>query len=95
MIKLPNHTKRIKKTNEVLNNPYIGFTSFQHFRNDPLFSDCGPKGGWMKERYPVYDWVEQNGREQQKSQIHLAYIAHSQWMNYGTASQYHEDVGNI
>ena len=64
MIKLPNHTKRIKKTNEVLNNPYIGFTSFQHFRNDPLFSDCGPKGGWMKERYPVYAWVEQNGREQ-------------------------------
>ena len=53
-----------KRTDELLDNPYIGFTSFQHFRDEPLFSDTFETGGWMKERYPVYDWVEQKGREQ-------------------------------
>ncbi|MBE5752321.1 MAG: DUF4832 domain-containing protein [Clostridiales bacterium] len=51
-------------SDEVLQNPYIGFMSFNHFRNEPLFSDTGTKMGWVKERYPVYDWVEQKGREE-------------------------------
>ena len=53
-----------KPSEEVLQNPYIGFTSFNHFRNEPLFSDTTKEWGWIKERYPIYDWVEQNGREQ-------------------------------
>ena len=64
MKRTPNTQKRIAKTEEVLKNPYIGFTSFQHFRNEPLFSDCATTEGWAKEHYPVYDWVEQNGRQQ-------------------------------
>lgn len=64
MKRIPDTQKVIAKTNEVLSNPYIGFTSFQHFRDEPLFSDCSTTDGWVKERYPVYDWVEQKGREQ-------------------------------
>ena len=33
----------VKKFNEkqgVISNPYIGFTSFNHFRGDSLYSDC-------------------------------------------------------
>lgn len=56
--------KRFSKTEEVFQNPYIGFTSFQHFRDEPLFSDCANNMGWSKEHYPVYDWVEQDGRAQ-------------------------------
>jgi hypothetical protein len=64
MKRLPDEVVKFARTNEVLSNPYIGFTSFQHFRDEPLFSDTGTALGWVKERYPVYDWVEQNGREQ-------------------------------
>lgn len=51
-------------SDEVLKNPYIGFTSFNHFRGEPLFSDTTKEWGWAKERYPVYDWVEQEGDKQ-------------------------------
>lgn len=51
-------------SNEVLQNPYMGFVSFNHFRDEPLFSDCPTTDGWIKEHYPVYDWVEQEGRKQ-------------------------------
>ena len=64
MKQIPVSQKRFARTEEVLQNPYIGFTSFQHFRDEPLFSDCPTTGGWAKEHYPVYDWVEQNGRTQ-------------------------------
>ncbi len=50
-------------SNEVLDNPYIGFTSFNHFRDEPLFSDTFGTDGWKKERYPVYDFVEQEGNK--------------------------------
>lgn len=53
-----------KPSEEVLQNPYIGFTSFNHFRDEPLFSDTTREWDWIKERYPIYDWVEQKGREQ-------------------------------
>ena len=52
-------------------NPYIGFTSFNHFRNDPLYSDCivedKPLCGCETEPfecYPVPEGVEEKGREQ-------------------------------
>lgn len=57
--------KREKKQN-----PYIGFTSFQHFRRDPLYSDLvvKPENNLTEtehvECYPVPDYVEENGREQ-------------------------------
>ncbi len=55
----------------VINNPYIGFTSFNHFRNDPLYSDsivgqAGIAGCETEpfECYPVPEGVEEKGREQ-------------------------------
>jgi len=55
----------------VIVNPYIGFTSFQHFRGEKLYSDCvtgrvGIAGTETEnyECYPVPDGVEEKGREQ-------------------------------
>ena len=55
----------------VVVNPYIGFTSFQHFRGEKLYSDCiagrpGIAGTETEnyECYPVTPGVEENGREQ-------------------------------
>ena len=51
-------------------NPYIGFTSFQHFRNDELYSDLivKPENNMTEtehvECYPVPDYVEEKGRDQ-------------------------------
>lgn len=51
-------------------NPYTGFTSFQHFRNDELYSDLvvKPENNMTEtehvECYPVPDYVEEKGREQ-------------------------------
>lgn len=51
-------------------NPYIGFTSFQHFNGEKLYSDCivRPENNYTEteafECYPVSDDVEENGREQ-------------------------------
>lgn len=59
------HYKREKQQN-----PYIGFTSFQHFRNDELYSDLivKPENNMTEtehvECYPVPDYVEEKGREQ-------------------------------
>lgn len=64
MIRTPNAQKKLPKTDELLKNPYIGFTSFQHFRDEPLFSDCGTTEGWIKEHYPVHDYIPQEGRSQ-------------------------------
>lgn len=50
-----------KPTDDILYNPFIGFVSFNHFRGDPLFSETGTKDGWKKERYPLHDFVEENG----------------------------------
>lgn len=64
----------IKKFNEkqgVVSNPYIGFTSFNHFRGDPLYSDCIVGDQELAgcetepfECYPVPEGVEEQGREQ-------------------------------
>ena len=51
-------------------NPYIGFTSFQHFKNDELYSDLivEPENNMTEtehvECYPVPDYVEEKGRAQ-------------------------------
>lgn len=51
-------------------NPYIGFTSFQHYRNDELYSDLivRPENNMTEtehvECYPVPDYVEEKGRAQ-------------------------------
>ncbi len=51
-------------------NPYIGFTSFQHFNGEKLYSDSivRPENNFTEtesfECYPVPDDVEENGREQ-------------------------------
>lgn len=57
--------KREKKQN-----PYIGFTSFQHFRNGPLYSDLVvlPENNMTEtehvECYPVPSYVKENGRDE-------------------------------
>ncbi len=51
-------------------NPYIGFTSFQHFRDEALYSDVvvRPENKMTEtenlECYPVPEYVPQNGREE-------------------------------
>ena len=63
--------KKFSETQGVIVNPYIGFTSFQHFRGGKLYSDCitgraGVAGTETEnyECYPVPDGVEENGRDQ-------------------------------
>lgn len=63
--------KKFKELQGVIINPYIGFTSFQHFRGEKLYSDCiagraGVAGTETEnyECYPVTEGVEENGREQ-------------------------------
>ncbi|MBQ8685199.1 MAG: DUF4832 domain-containing protein [Clostridia bacterium] len=64
MIKKYNYQRERKQ------NPYIGFTSFQHFRNDELYSDLivKPENNMTEteyvECYPVPDYVEEKGRAQ-------------------------------
>ena len=63
---------KFKEKEGVIYNPYIGFTSFNHFRSDALYSDCitGQNSGVAScetenyECYPVPYGVEENGREQ-------------------------------
>lgn len=64
-------TYTYQPTDELLVNPYKGFTSFQHFRGEKLYSDCitGRNGIASIETenyecYPVPEGVEENGREQ-------------------------------
>ncbi len=51
-------------------NPYIGFTSFQHFNNEELYSDLivKPENNFTEtehvECYPIPAYVEQKGRAQ-------------------------------
>lgn len=63
--------KNFKEKQGVIINPYIGFTSFQHFRGEKLYSDCitGRSGIASCETenyecYPVPAGVEEKGREQ-------------------------------
>ena len=65
MKKITFNYKREKKQN-----PYIGFTSFQHFRDDKLYSDLvvKPENNMTEtehvECYPVPEYVEEKGRAQ-------------------------------
>ena len=51
-------------------NPFIGFTTFQHFWGDPLYSDIivDPNNNALeteeRECYPVPDYIEHNGRNE-------------------------------
>lgn len=63
--------KFYKYQKESKQNPYIGFMSFNHFRDEALYSDCivgktGLAGCETEpfECYPVPEGVEENGREQ-------------------------------
>ncbi len=64
--------KKFDEKKGAILNPYIGFTSFNHFRGDTLYSDCvvGRIGGICGceteayECYPVPDGVEEKGNEQ-------------------------------
>ena len=57
---------QFKYKREAKQNPYIGFVSFQHFRNDELYSDLivKPENNMTEtehvECYPVPDYVEEN-----------------------------------
>ncbi len=59
-----------KYQREEKQNPFIGFSSFNHFEGESLFSDkiVRADGGMLEttdyESYPVPSGVEQNGREQ-------------------------------
>lgn len=62
--------KKYTYQKEKKQNPYIGFTSFQHFRRDELYSDLvvKPENNFTEtehvECYPVPDYVEEKGRAQ-------------------------------
>ena len=64
--------KQFEKLDCVISNPYIGFTSFQHFRGEKLYSDCitNRSSGVAScetenyECYPIPAGVEEKGREQ-------------------------------
>lgn len=69
--KVKNMKKTFKEYDGVVSNPYIGFTSFNHFRDGKLYSDCIAGSGNMVgcetesyECYPVPEGVEEKGREQ-------------------------------
>ncbi len=63
-------TNYFKYQKEEMQNPYIGFMSFQHFRGDKLYSDVvvKPENNMTEtedlECYPIPDYVPQNGREE-------------------------------
>ncbi len=62
--------KKYSYQKEIYQNPYTGFTSFQHFGNGKLYSDLivRPENNMTEtehiECYPIPEYVEENGREQ-------------------------------
>ncbi len=62
--------KKYSYQREMGQNPYTGFTSFQHFGNGKLYSDLivRPENNMTEtehvECYPIPDYVEEKGREQ-------------------------------
>lgn len=76
------YTKKIfSRRNPITDNPYMGFTSFQRFCGDPLYSDCvvNRTGNWIetesRECYPVPADAPQNGdREGFYPDCRIAYI---------------------
>lgn len=70
MTNLRMKTNYFKYSKEEGPNPYCGFTSFQHFRNEALYSDLvvRPENNMTEtehvECYPIPNDVKQNGREE-------------------------------
>ncbi|MBE6616645.1 MAG: DUF4832 domain-containing protein [Ruminococcaceae bacterium] len=64
------HTNHFSYKPEEVQNPYIGFLSFQHFRGESLYSDVivRPEGNMTEtedlECYPIPGYVPQNGRDE-------------------------------
>lgn len=70
MLRKADTVSKFNYRKEEKQNPYIGFTSFQHFRGEKLYSDCIvlPENNYTEtehyECYPVPDYVPENGREE-------------------------------
>jgi len=70
MIRRTTETRCFNIGQEAGQNPYIGFVSFQHFRNEALYSDVviTPEANMTEtenyECYPIPEGVGQNGREE-------------------------------
>ena len=82
MIKQPTKTNTFKYAPEIRQNPYTGFMSFQHFRGDPIYSDCivKPENNMCEtenyEPYPVPAGVEEKGYDEgyYPEDVPIAYI---------------------
>ena len=67
MIKIPTEQQRFAAKDEPVGNPFIGFTSYQRFRSDPLFADVvvRPENNLTEteetECYPVRETAVQSG----------------------------------
>ena len=70
MKRAPIETNHFERRTDPVDNPYIGFTSYQKFRGDPLFPDVvvRPENNKTEteasECYPVKDYADQTGDEQ-------------------------------
>lgn len=70
MLQKPNQTKSFAYKPEAGQNPYCGIVSFQHFRDEALYSDAvvKPENNMCEtenfEGYPVPEYVPQNGRSE-------------------------------
>ena len=67
MIRLPTKRQGFEATDGPVRNPFIGFTSYQRFRSDPLFADVTvrPENNLTEteptECYPVKETAVQSG----------------------------------
>ena len=59
MNRCPTASVHFLPTDELLINPYMGFSTFQHFRGGKLFDAA--TDGWKKEFYPLFPGVGENG----------------------------------
>ncbi|MBR4058989.1 MAG: DUF4832 domain-containing protein [Lachnospiraceae bacterium] len=70
MVREATHIRYFERKEEEGQNPYIGFVSFQHFRDEALYSDVivRPENNLTEtenfEGYPIPDYVPQKGREE-------------------------------
>jgi len=70
MFRPANKKQFFKEKEEEQQNPYIGFTSFQHFRGECLYSDVitDPQNNMLEteplECFPIPEYVPQKGREE-------------------------------
>ena len=81
MIRTPTKKQPFEAKNEPVSNPFIGFTSYQRFRTDPLFSDVvvRPENNKTEteatECYPVSETVvRHNGGPGFYPDTNVAYI---------------------